>query len=160
VIMFSITKQCLSKQGPTRPQPKLLIVDDDPAMREFLTDFCAINGFPVDIASSGERALDIVGGGKSHCLAIIDFLMPEMNGVDLLKELKKINPDLPVIAMSAMGSVETAFMDAGAYLFLQKPFDPYCLEKEVEAVIAATAERHETCSTAKKQTQTTSPPAL
>jgi CheY-like chemotaxis protein len=60
--------------------------------------------------------------------------MPGMHGVEFIRQVKKKCPTLPIIAMSAYDHVKKPFAEFGANLFLQKPFDPYVLEKEIELI--------------------------
>jgi two-component system response regulator (stage 0 sporulation protein F) len=125
-----------AKQNNT-PQPgkklKILVVDDEVDLRAFLTEFCAVNGYEAKCAGDGLAGLRYIEEG-SFDLVIVDYLMPELNGVELVKRAKERNPGLPVIAMSAWYEMERAFREAGAYKFMKKPFDPYLLEEELKAI--------------------------
>jgi len=113
---------------------KILIVDDESGMREFLAGFCDVNGYKAVLASNGEEALELIGHSEVCDLVIVDFLMPGMHGVEFIRRARKQRPGLPIIAMSAWDDVEDSFIGAGANLFLRKPFDPYFLEKAIEVI--------------------------
>lgn len=113
---------------------KILIVDDDPLIRSFLKAFCEVNNYAADFAVDGTDALGLIEKNGSYFLAIVDFLMLKMHGVEFIRQVRERWRDLPIIAMSAWQDIGKSFIEAGAYLFLEKPFDPYILEKEIEAI--------------------------
>lgn len=117
---------------------RILVVEDEPDLTQFMEDFCKINGYEADFAPNGAVGLKCLETGTSYGLAVVDFLMPQMHGVDFILHAKKKWPELPIIAVSAFDDVEIPFRESGAYLFLKKPFDPYVLETEV-ALLAAKA---------------------
>jgi DNA-binding response OmpR family regulator len=112
----------------------VLVVEDDPAFRHFLLDFCAINGYQADFAANGVEALNLILKKGIYDLAIVDFLMPEMHGTHFIEEVRNRGKDFPIIAISAWDEVEEVFLEAGATLFMQKPFDPYVLEGEIKRI--------------------------
>jgi DNA-binding response OmpR family regulator len=114
---------------------KILIVDDDPLIRSFLKAFCEVNNYEADFAITGTDALELIENNDSYLLAIVDFLMPKMHGVEFIKRVRERWKDIPIIAMSAWEDVGKSFIEAGAYLFLEKPFDPYVLEKDIEEIL-------------------------
>ncbi len=114
---------------------KILIVDDDPLIRSFLKAFCEVNNYEADFATNGKDAMGLIERNDSYHLAIVDFLMPKMHGVEFIKQVRESRKDIPIIAMSAWEDVEKSFIEAGAYLFIEKPFDPYVLEKEINAIL-------------------------
>jgi CheY-like chemotaxis protein len=115
---------------------RILVAEDDPGMGLFMKQFCELNGYDADFATNGALALEQIENGAAYSLVVVDFLMPKMHGVEFVLRARKKLPDLPIIAMSAYDDAEKPFREAGAYLFLKKPFDPYELEKEI-ALIAA-----------------------
>lgn len=102
---------------------KILIVDDEKGIREFLEIMLKKEGYVVSSASSGEEAIKLFHG-DSYDLVISDIRMKGMDGVELLKKVKEINPDAIVLMVTAYASVDTAIdaMKAGAYDYLTKPF--------------------------------------
>ncbi len=104
-------------------RPRIMIVDDDKSLREFLEIFFAEQGYKVCSASTGKQALEILSN-EDVSLVLSDVRMPEMDGVTLLKEVKARSPEIPVILITAFASLETAVdaMKEGAWDYLAKPF--------------------------------------
>jgi DNA-binding NtrC family response regulator len=100
---------------------KVLVVDDDAALRFTLEEVLGDKGFEVVSADSGEKALAQLIGADA---VITDLAMPGMDGFALLAKLRERDPDLPVILLTAHGNERTAVqaMKAGAYDYLHKPF--------------------------------------
>ena len=103
---------------------KILVVDDDQGMREFLEILLAREGYEVTSASGGKDALRLCKKHKFD-LAITDLKMPRVDGIDVLKSIKEISPETMVILITAYASGETAVaaMKEGAYDYLEKNFD-------------------------------------
>ncbi|MCK5837126.1 MAG: sigma-54-dependent Fis family transcriptional regulator [Desulfobacula sp.] len=106
----------------------ILIVDDEKNYPMIIKELLQEEGYTSLTASSGMEALDILNTELID-LVLTDVKMPGMSGIQLLKEIKKTNPDLPVIIMTAYGSVEKAVdaMHMGAYTFILKPFENQAL---------------------------------
>ena len=102
----------------------ILIVDDEKHYPMIIGEVLAEEGYHTFTASSGMEALDILDTQLID-LVLSDVKMPGMTGIDLLERIKEIKPDLPVIIMTAFGSVEKAVeaMHKGAYTFILKPFE-------------------------------------
>ena len=107
---------------------RILVVDDELIVRDSLKAWLEEEGFAVDMAASGQDALDQLTG-QAYQLMLLDLKMPGMDGVEVLKKSKEIFPDLEVIMMTAYATVETAVeaMKIGARDYLLKPFDPETL---------------------------------
>lgn len=102
----------------------MLIVDDDPDMAETLADILADMGYEVAVAEDGYRAIEMTRRNK-YDVALMDIKMPGINGVETLKEIKQIRPQIRVIMMTAY-SVEDLIQEAlkeGAYGVIYKPID-------------------------------------
>ena len=101
----------------------VLIVDDDPGVRESLTRVLSKDGYQIIEAEDGEKALNICRQELVHII-ITDLRMPGMDGVELLKAVKLLLPDVAVILMTAYGSVDKAVeaLKQGASDFILKPF--------------------------------------
>ena len=79
---------------------RILIVDDDRKMAKTLVDILKVKGYEAEAAHSGPDALDRLNKGRFDCL-LTDIKMPQMNGVELYRAIKAMQPDLPVVLMTA-----------------------------------------------------------
>jgi heterodisulfide reductase subunit A len=104
---------------------RILVVDDELVVRDSLKEWLADEGFQVEMAESGEKALEKVSQEDLH-LMLLDIKMPGMDGVEVLKRAKELRSELPVVMMTAYATVESAVeaMKIGALDYLMKPFDP------------------------------------
>lgn len=104
---------------------KILVVDDEPSIRKYLQTLLEVDGFDVQTVSSGKEALAKINAGERPDFIILDVLMPEMSGLDTLKELMQLDRTLNVIMLSCSNEVGTV-VDAiriGAHDYLTKPFE-------------------------------------
>jgi len=115
----------------------VLIVDDEKNYTLILAAVMEEEGYEALTANSGESALEILSRSDVD-LVITDMKMPAMDGITLLERIKKRNPDLPVIMMTAYGTVEKAVeaMQKGAYSYITKPFDNDSLTAYVGKAVA------------------------
>jgi len=115
----------------------ILVVDDDLGMRTALNEALCRKGYRVDLAGSGPEALNMFHDMK-YRLVISDMKMPGMDGVELMRGLKKIEPTTPVLLITAFGTVKKAVeaVKEGAVDFIQKPFALERLEGLVEKTLA------------------------
>ena len=104
--------------------PGILIVEDEAKMRRVLEIMLAGDGYRIDTAEDGLKALSLCEK-NSYSLIVTDLKMAPMDGLALMKKLRKVSPDVPVIVVTAFGSVETAVeaMKEGAFDYITKPFD-------------------------------------
>ncbi|MGZ5278839.1 MAG: sigma-54-dependent transcriptional regulator [Pseudobdellovibrionaceae bacterium] len=104
-------------------KPRILVVDDEESIREFLEIMLKKEGYEVTCAEDGAKARDILAK-KSFDLVISDLQMPNMTGIELLKFVKENYPDLVFMLITAFGTTESAVeaMKMGAYDYLTKPF--------------------------------------
>ena len=104
---------------------KILIVDDEPFNLDVLEQELTDLGYAVERASEGAQALSEVDKLAPE-LVLLDYLMPGMNGIEVLHAIRKTHKDLPVVIVTAHGSIELAVeaIKAGADDFITKPFDP------------------------------------
>ena len=126
-----------AKQEDLKTQmKKLLVIEDDTQFREFMKEALTSKGYEVILASGGVEGLLCISE-HSPDLVITDIVMPEMEGVEVLMELKSKHKDLPVIAMSSynMGNADSYLRIAltlGASAVLSKPFHIVELVTEIE----------------------------
>ncbi len=102
----------------------LLIVDDDASLCELVKDGLGREGFAVKTVTAPALALTLVAEEELDAV-LVDLNMPQMNGLDLCRRILDMQPDLPVVVITAFGSLETAIaaIRAGAYDFVTKPFE-------------------------------------
>ncbi|MEM9989765.1 MAG: sigma-54 dependent transcriptional regulator, partial [Pseudomonadota bacterium] len=104
------------------------MVDDDPTQRRLMQSVCERAAYYVICAEDGQKALDILQSdqGKAVSVMMLDLKMPGLSGIETLEQLQRINPDLPVIVLTAQGGVDTVVkaMQAGASDFFVKPASP------------------------------------
>ena len=108
---------------PTSRHGTILVVDDEEIMREILETLLVREGYDVRVASSGAEGLELARALPFDA-AIVDIMMPGLDGIATLDELKRIDEDLAVIIITAYASVESAIsaMKAGAFDYITKPF--------------------------------------
>lgn len=111
----------------------ILIVDDEPLIREFLTEALKRKGYAVEKAENGKQALAFLKK-QAFDLVITDLKMPDLNGLDVLRHTKELSPSTLVIIITAHGTIETAVeaMRSGAFNYLLKPFTPDSIETLIE----------------------------
>ena len=114
----------------------LLIVDDEPGMRQLLSHVFGRAGHAVRAAENGAKALELLRAEPAD-LVVSDVKMPDMNGIELLRRVREFSPDAAVIMMTAFATVETAreAFKLGADDFIQKPFDVDELKLIVEKAL-------------------------
>jgi two-component system response regulator AtoC len=115
----------------------ILVVDDDQSVRNYLSDFLTSCGYTVECAESGDQAVARLSAGYTPSVIVQDIVMPGINGIEVLESVKKTNPTIPVIILSAAGQTKTVVeaMKMGAADFLVKPFEEQELELAIENVV-------------------------
>jgi len=117
---------------------RILVVDDEAAMREALKDWLMEDGYEVGLAESGQDAL-AMAAEKSWDVILLDLKMPGLDGVETLKRLKgeKVNTEAEILMMTAYASIDTAVqaMKEGAFDYLVKPFDPQEVEMQIKKIV-------------------------
>jgi two-component system, OmpR family, response regulator MprA len=102
---------------------RILVVDDDPAVRESLRRSLSFNGYDVDVAGDGADALAQIGARQPDAV-VIDVMMPRLDGLDTTRALRSAGNDLPILVLTAREAVADRVdgLDAGADDYLTKPF--------------------------------------
>lgn len=115
---------------------KLLVVDDEPEICDFLKSFFEDREYEVDVASSGYQALERVKTARPH-VVLLDVHMPGMDGMGVLKEIKDNHPGVKVIMVTAIETQEKIeeAMRLGADNYITKPLSLEYLEKDVQEKI-------------------------
>jgi DNA-binding NtrC family response regulator len=115
---------------------RLLVVDDDSAMRALLASLFEQKGYPVEEAASADQALERAREAEFDAV-LSDIKMPGKTGIEMVGELRRIRPDTPVVLMTAFGSIDSAVeaMRAGAFDYITKPFEPDAVLLTVERAL-------------------------
>lgn len=119
---------------------RILVIDDEPGIRDLFTLELSAQGYEVVTAGDGDEAIQKIEPGQFQ-VALCDMNMPRMGGLETLEEIHKKDPDIEVIVMTGYATVDTAVnaMKKGAYDFVQKPFNL----PEVLALISKSLEKSE-----------------
>jgi DNA-binding NtrC family response regulator len=125
---------------PAHPQgQRILIIDDEAGIRDSLETLLSLEGFVVDMAGDGHAGLDLLTR-HSYDLLLLDLALPGESGIDLLPRIKSLVPELPVIMITAYGTVGNVVdaIRAGAANFVQKPWDNEKLLADIRIAIGKT----------------------
>ena len=119
----------------------ILIVDDESRMRKLLSDFLTKTGYSVLEAENGKQAMEIFYREKDISLMILDVMMPEMDGWEVCREIRK-SSDLPIIMLTARAEEKDELLGfkLGVDEYISKPFSPKILVARVEAILRRISE--------------------
>jgi two-component system response regulator AtoC len=119
---------------------KVLVLDDEANLRKVLAAMLRREGYDVTVAVDGEQGLAEFNKNGAD-IVVTDLVMPKVGGMEVLGSVKSANPDVPVIIITAHGTVDSAVeaIKAGAFDYITKPFD----QSELSAVIAKASKAHE-----------------
>ena len=119
------------------PEPTVFVVDDDKAVRRFLSGLIASVGLKVETYATAQEFLDAGDPSRPGCL-LLDIRMPGMSGLELQKELASRNFRIPIIILTGHGNVQVAVhaMKAGAVDFIEKPFNNELLLDRIQQAVA------------------------
>ena len=117
--------------------PSILVIDDEAAIRESLEVLLTLEGYTVQMAVDGEQGLRALEQ-DSFDLLLLDLALPGQSGLELLPQIKELRPDLPVIMITAYGTVDNVVdaIRAGAENFVQKPWDNEKLLADIRSAVA------------------------
>ncbi|MDI6786338.1 MAG: response regulator [bacterium] len=126
----------MDKQKGEKEEIRILYVDDEEDAREVFSDILKYKGYEVDTAKDGYEAIEKVKK-KSYSVILTDIKMPGLSGIDMFKEIKKINLDLPILMITGYPRMETAveLMKLGAFAYISKPIELDKLYREIEVAI-------------------------
>lgn len=127
-----------SRRTQAEPVPgSILIVDDEAAIRESLQTLLEMENYSVECAATGEEGLNRIAE-RPFDLVLLDFALPDKNGLEVLRDIRERDRDLSVIMITAYGTVENAVLaiQAGATNFIQKPWDNEKLLADIQAAVA------------------------
>ncbi len=118
-------------------KPSILVVDDELIVRDSLTDWLAEDGYDVSAVKNGKEAIKSIQE-KDWDILLVDLKMPGLSGLDVLSRVKEINPEIPVIIMTAYATVDTAVeaIKKGAYDYITKPFNPEEITLTLRKIVA------------------------
>ena len=136
----------MARPGPNSARFTILIIDDDPGFLDLANELLSGDGHRVLVASSGQDALAMVQAIRPD-LILLDYFMPEMNGLTVLERLRTVDPvasvrGIPVVALTS-GTAEDAnrLSRAGSVGFILKPFEPAEFLRLVTGILNATVGR-------------------
>jgi DNA-binding NtrC family response regulator len=130
--------------GSGRPRTSILVVDDDADMREWVKEDLEHEGFMVETAAGGRAGVERVKAGGID-LVVSDVKMPDLDGLDLLREVREVDPSPFVIIVTGFGSIDTAIraVKLGAYDYITKPFKIDQLLLSIDKALAERSLRSE-----------------
>ncbi len=144
----------------TQEKPYILVIDDEPAIRELIQDILQDEGHQVTTAGSGDAARACIAQRLPQ-LVLLDIWMPDIDGITLLREFKQQEPDINVVMMSGHGTIESAIEATrlGASDFIEKPLSTSKLLRGVDNAISkqlklATPQKHQNYEPVGKSTET------
>ena len=126
--------------GNSRRRKRILLVDDDPTVRDSLNDVLVAEGYVVIPAENGQQALDLAGESAVD-LVLLDLNMPVKNGWDTFERLTAEHSLIPIIIVTARPNQLFTAVSAGAGALLEKPMDIPTLLRTMEKLLAETAEQ-------------------
>lgn len=123
--------------APGGEQERILLVDDDPRVRELVLTILRRGGYDVDEADGPEKALDLLSAGRAYDLLLTDVVMPKMDGTELAERVDGLQPGIKVLYISGYtGAVPIeAASNAPGRAFVQKPFSGQTLSETVRALL-------------------------
>ena len=126
------------------PKPRVLLADDEVALREALGQVLTEEGLEVTMTGDGAEAFDLLQK-RDYDLLLSDLRMPDLDGLELLKASKKIDSDIPFIFMTAYASSDTAIeaLKLGAFDYITKPFQVEALKNLIKNALLARDLKHQ-----------------
>lgn len=121
-------------------KPAILVVDDDLAICEVLRDALNEHVFEVFVSHTGNDALAAIAQQPAVALVLLDMMLPDINGLQVLQQIQRLRPDLPVVMLTGLGSESDVVvgLEMGADDYIGKPFNPRVVVARVKAVLRRT----------------------
>lgn len=131
-----MASEIAQKESPVNHPVRVLVVDDEPGMRQLLTRELTLQGYDVAVAASGEEAIELFRSGN-FSLVITDAKMPGIGGIAAMEAMKSFDPDIEVIIATGYADLDMVIssMRKGAFDFLQKPFNLNELDHLIERAL-------------------------
>src|SRR5229473_3512225 len=123
---------------------KILLVDDEPGMLRYIRTLLEVDDHHVETASTGEEALDLVQKGLRPDLVLMDLLMPGIDGLETLENLRKLQPGVKVVMLSCVNDTKKVVqaMHLGATDYITKPFEKAELDKVIDQCLGTNQENY------------------
>ncbi len=128
----------LGANARAAPQRRtVLVVDDAEVIRTYLKNLLPLKGYDVLLAEDGAKAMEMLEGGTTPDVIVLDVMMPGMDGIETLRRIKSVNPKIPVIMLSVVGKASTIVdaINLGAADYINKPFEEEELEIALQKVL-------------------------
>jgi two-component system response regulator AtoC len=124
-------------------KPSVLLVDDDETFRTYITHLLRGRDYPVDAVASGDQLMTRLVSGQIPSAILLDVLLPDSDGIEVMRRIKEAGITVPVIMLSGVGHVRTVVeaMKLGASDFLMKPFDDDALENAINKTVENASEK-------------------
>lgn len=131
-----------SSPRATAIAPLILVVDDDTSIQSLFRTICAQAGYDVQVFGSIAAFQNRAGDDRSGCL-VLDLMLPDGTGIDVLQELSQQGSKMPVVFMSGMASVSEAVkaLKLGSLDFVEKPFELSCMREALQRAVALDLQR-------------------
>ena len=106
--------------------PRILVVDDEPGIRDGCRKVLESEGYEVETADDGLSGLELVRNGHGFTAALVDLKMPRMGGMEFIERVRSFNDDIVILVITAYASIDSAVEATkhGAYAYIPKPFTP------------------------------------
>src|SRR6266849_9879570 len=124
--------------------PNILLVDDEPGMLRYIRTLLEVDDYKVETASTGEEAVDRVQKGLQPDLVLLDLLMPGIDGLQTLEQLRQLQPSVKVVMLSCVNDTRKVVqaMRLGAHDYLTKPFEKAALDAVVDQCLGTTQQAY------------------
>ena len=115
-------------------KPTILVVDDEPSLQRYMQTLLELDDFRVEIAADGAEAVARIQRGKQPDLVFLDVLMPNLDGLQALEQMRKLNPALKVVMLSCVSDTPKVLqsMRLGEQDYLTKPIEKHELDRVIQ----------------------------